>query len=468
MPPDPIGVSAGLSFQAKLNGNDLHSSIKDMYNGNISHMTTAIGSFMQGGSNASPQAMNYGYDQLYRLDTANAHRDANLISSNEWGTATATGDYAVSISYDANGNIQSLARNADGPQMDDLAYHYKNQQQNNKLDYVDEQNSSYSGSGDLKPGQSTGNYAYDDMGNLVKDEQEEIDEIKWKVSGKVEEVLRHNNSPKPDMHFSYNVNGERLVKQVKGKNSSGDYTVDGFSKTYYIRDAQGNILATYKKRFGLNDDGDRIETLEVGEYMLYGSERVGSFNDTTTLLGREVEASISGGEVTTSNPSVTYEATLNPNRSRHEIGRRQYEIKNHLGNVLATVSDDRIPHDAGTDGNIDFYTPVVKSAQDYYPFGMQMPGRKINTTDHQFGFNSKLKDDEWKGSGNHYTTKFRQYDPRIGRWLSRDPLANQFPHQSPYIGMDNNPAYLVDPYGDSTIVSETDDEKYKVEDVRLD
>ena len=112
-----------------------------------------------------------------------------------------------------------------------------------------------------------------------------------------------------------------------------------------------NILATYKKHFGLNDDGDRIETLEVGAFMLYGSERVGSFNDTTTLSEREVEASISGGEVTTSNPSVTYEATLNPNRSRHEISR--YEITNHMGNVLATVSVQ------GNDNLWRFHKPVT-------------------------------------------------------------------------------------------------------------
>jgi hypothetical protein len=120
--------------------------------------------------------------------------------------------------------------------------------------------------------------------------------------------------------------------------------------------------------------------------MLYGSDRVGTYNDTTTLLERDVNASFTSGEVTTSNPSVTYEAALNPNHYRHEIGRRQYEITNHLGNVLATVSDDRIPHDDNGNNTIDYYTPVVKSAQDYYPFGMQMPGRKINNDAYRFGF----------------------------------------------------------------------------------
>jgi RHS repeat-associated protein len=59
-------------------------------------------------------------------------------------------------------------------------------------------------------------------------------------------------------------------------------------------------------------------------------------------------------------------------------------------------------------------------------------------------------DDEIKGEGNSYTTEFRQYDPRLGRWLSLDPLMAQFPWMSPYVGMDNNPVLLNDPMGLST------------------
>jgi RHS repeat-associated protein len=56
-------------------------------------------------------------------------------------------------------------------------------------------------------------------------------------------------------------------------------------------------------------------------------------------------------------------------------------------------------------------------------------------------------DPETKGNGNSYTTEFRQYDPRLGRWLSLDPLMASFPWQSPYCAFDNNPVYFTDPYG---------------------
>jgi len=66
---------------------------------------------------------------------------------------------------------------------------------------------------------------------------------------------------------------------------------------------------------------------------------------------------------------------------------------------------------------------------------------------YRFTFQGQEKDDEVKGNGNAYTTPFRQYDPRLGRWLSIDPLVSKFPNQGPYNAYNNNPIYWVDPTG---------------------
>lgn len=63
----------------------------------------------------------------------------------------------------------------------------------------------------------------------------------------------------------------------------------------------------------------------------------------------------------------------------------------------------------------------------------------------RYTFNGMERDDEVKGSGNSYTTEFRQYDPRLGRWLSIDPVTH--PHMSPYNAFDNNPIIISDPSG---------------------
>ncbi|HLW30441.1 MAG TPA: RHS repeat-associated core domain-containing protein, partial [Brumimicrobium sp.] len=144
------------------------------------------------------------------------------------------------------------------------------------------------------------------------------------------------------------------------------------------------------------------------------------------------------------------------------IGDKYFEMSNHLGNVLEVVSDRKLPVNDGN-GNIDYFLADVVSYSDYFPYGMQMPGKKqlrdldgngnpvyvpANGSDgYRYGFNGMERDDMVKGAGNSYTTEFRQYDPRVGRWLSIDPLFKNFPWQSPYVAYDNNPIVNNDPKG---------------------
>jgi hypothetical protein len=74
-------------------------------------------------------------------------------------------------------------------------------------------------------------------------------------------------------------------------------------------------------------------------------------------------------------------------RYTRTLGHKYFELSNHLGNVLATVSDQKISVD--DNGSVDYYLPKVVSYSDYYPFGMQMEGRS-GGTDYRFGFNGKL------------------------------------------------------------------------------
>ncbi len=105
----------------------------------------------------------------------------------------------------------------------------------------------------------------------------------------------------------------------------------------------------------------------------------------------------------------------------------------------------------------DILTPEIVSATDYYPFGMPMPGRSFNSGDYRFGFNGKEKVDEISGSGNSYDFGARIYDPRLGKWLSTDPLQAKYPALSPYSFCVNNPIYYVDPDGNKIVVHYRDD-----------
>jgi RHS repeat-associated protein len=81
---------------------------------------------------------------------------------------------------------------------------------------------------------------------------------------------------------------------------------------------------------------------------------------------------------------------------------------------------------------------------------MQMPGRHTESESYRYAYNGMETDNEVSGNGNSYTTEFRQYDPRLGRWKSLDPLMAQFAHMSPYVGFDNNPVLFTDPRGLAT------------------
>ncbi|HET9056051.1 MAG TPA: RHS repeat-associated core domain-containing protein [Chitinophagaceae bacterium] len=125
------------------------------------------------------------------------------------------------------------------------------------------------------------------------------------------------------------------------------------------------------------------------------------------------------------------------------FGSRVYELPNHLQNVMVTVSDKKIGVDENGDGIVDYYVADVVSAQDYYPFGQLQPGRQYGILG-RYGFNGKENDNEVKGEGNQQNYGMRIYDPRLGRFLSVDPLTQSYPWYTPYQFAGNMPIWAVD------------------------
>ena len=128
-------------------------------------------------------------------------------------------------------------------------------------------------------------------------------------------------------------------------------------------------------------------------------------------------------------------------------GLKQYELKDHLGNVRSVVSDLLTATGTGS-------TPVndarVLAYYNYYPFGMQMPGRYgpanvVGNGGYRYGFNGKEKDDDFGGSTSAvYDYGFRIYDSRIAKFLSVDPLTQKYPWYTPYQFAGNTPIAAID------------------------
>lgn len=159
----------GSSFEAAYSGTTLGNYNQDLFNGNIRHVVTAI-------EGMDIQGYGYRYDQLQRLVEMQVFRDNNLVMNNKWATAQATNDYLTTFSYDKNGNLLTLDRNGYGIEldMDRFAYQYLtiNGERSNRLDFVQDLGTDYGSYDDIKTGQTSGNYTYNRIGELVEDIQE--------------------------------------------------------------------------------------------------------------------------------------------------------------------------------------------------------------------------------------------------------------------------------------------------------
>ncbi|WAC40112.1 RHS repeat domain-containing protein [Pedobacter sp. SL55] len=394
------------------------NEFKPLYNGNIAMMGVNI-------PKVGPALQYaYRYDQLNRITQTTTYEGLNS-TSNIW-TPNKLEDFRENFAYDANGNILTLQRKGNNTfagmplNMDNLKYSYYYIKADgtkgtyrpsedavpsdavaftNQLSGVaDTQDNTNNYPNDIDH-QTPTNYVYDRIGNLIKDRKEGLVSIDWNVYGKIKSIGKDLNGDQTidkTIAYQYDASGNRVGK-----------TYDGTS-TYYVRDAQGNTLAVYDKQDS--------NPLYWREQQLYGSSRLGMWKPNVIL------------------------ATGNAQQVWNDVGNKFFELSNHLGNVLAVISDKRVPLTGGG------YEAEVVSANDYYAFGGQMPGRNFNLGgSYRYGFNGKENDNEvGKGEGGQQDYGMRIYNPRIGKFLSVNPLTREYAALTPYQFSSNNPIAMID------------------------
>jgi hypothetical protein len=230
--------------------------------------------------------------------------------------------------------------------------------------------------------------------------------------------------------YSYDAGGNRISKKVE-KYTSGS----AIDYTWYVRDASGNVMGTYN--YSIVGTDLTTASLLQDEVYLYGSSRLGSLK-----LNRNVE-------LTKQIWDTTYTLGLGLGiavKSPFTRGIKQYELSNHLQNVLVTISDKKIGVDANTDGIIDYYNADVITANDYYPFGMIMPARKYQQGANSYRYSINGQERESELNENLTTALYWEFDSRIGRRWNVDPVLNI--SESRYACLGDNPNYYSDPLGD--------------------
>ena len=69
---------------------------------------------------------------------------------------------------------------------------------------------------------------------------------------------------------------------------------------------------------------------------------------------------------------------IDTSKYTHHVGYRQYELSNHLGNVMAVISDRKIARDTSANDTVDYYEPDVLLTFDYSPFGAPLHARSFS------------------------------------------------------------------------------------------
>ncbi|MBX3102795.1 MAG: hypothetical protein KF690_09825 [Bacteroidetes bacterium] len=399
----------------------------NLYNGNIACMSLDLGQFVPA------QTRQYRYDQLNRLKEVSVDGQGNT--------------YREQFSYDRNGNILRAKRyDHEGNLLDNLVYNYHRgiggELLTNKLRHITDSVGYTAFKGDIED-QEADNYLYDKNGSLIRNTQDSIVRIEWRVDRKVSKVVKTDSS---QIIFKYDEFGRRISKEVRD-------TLGNQSITYYVLDAQGVCHSVYEYT-KVDTLLPRVDTTvtkgftgtlfvqkEVG---IFGSSRVGLDNVNRVLLNDTVGYVWDDTlDTWVTDTTQIVEDTIVENVYVYTRGKVFYELTNHLGNVAVVVNDHKVAVSLD-DSTADHYLASVVSASDYYAFGGGMPGRSFHLSNYRYSFNGMERDDEYAGTNAIYYTQWRPYDARTGRWFSVDRLETKFPWWTPYQFAGNIPTRFVD------------------------
>ncbi|OZC01279.1 hypothetical protein BSZ36_17685 [Rubricoccus marinus] len=165
-------------------------------------------------------------------------------------------------------------------------------------------------------------------------------------------------------------------------------------------------------------------------------------------VGQRVYASASGGRYTV--------------RGAHGEDLAEYTgagalVSHSLGGGRREASGARVAYVTDHLGSVRLAVDTVgqtRAVTDYYPFGLQMPGRVyVQGTPTREDFTGHELDQE---TNLHYAGA-RYYSAALGRFTSTDPHAASYPGWSPYHYAANNPVSVIDPAGTDWVCA-TDDE----------
>ncbi|WP_082140651.1 DUF6443 domain-containing protein [Chryseobacterium sp. FH2] len=387
---DPANLNGKLfGYEIKYN-NPVYSNIASgRFNGNIAEVD------WRNSTEDVLKRYTYGYDGLNRLQDA--------VYTEPLSSTPYNNHFNENLSYDINGNITTLKRNAfpvfgtTSTLVDDLVYQYTG----NRLDRIIENSlndTGYEGGNNL--------IDYDLNGNMI------------------------NMKDKGIQSIAYNYLNLPEALSITQLNPLG--TASGFSLEYLYRADGTKLRKTYSSGGG---KGSPV-TKNITDY-LDGFQY--TYRESSTCLWCKTEVAFEQQAFKTFDPLPTipqWDLDFVPTAEgfySFTENRYIYQYRDHLGNA-------RVSFGKNSEGVLE-----TTDTNNYYPFGLNHIG---GTGYAQLGsyFNYKYNGKELQETG-MYDYGARMYMPDIGRWGVVDPLAEINRRFTPYNYAINNPIRFIDPDG---------------------
>ena len=299
--------------------------------------------------------------------------------------------YNEELSYDANGNILSLKRyggvdSFKAQKIDDLTYKYNG----NQLHSVTDSSSNYLGYPDI----SGNTIAIDSNGNMTNNKDKGINLIEYNYSNLITGLLfEETYIPNP---YSRPIN----------------------ARTTYLYDSNGTKLR--KTRY-TGVKASIGETIEITDYL-------------TGFHYLAVTTDDGNNNINITPPTLQFIPTA---EGYYDFLEKSYiyNYVDHLGNIRLSYGKNQ------STGKVN-----VLEENNYYAFGLKHEGYndKSISTSYNYKYNGK----ELQETGMYdYGARFLM--PDIGRWISPDPLSEEFSDWTPYNYAFNNPLRFTDPDGNA-------------------
>jgi RHS repeat-associated protein len=260
--------------------------------------------------------------------------------------------------------------------------------------------------------------------------------ITYDNSGNLLTLQRYNQSAiRTDnltYHYRENTDVDTLISNSDGTgaaytyDNNGNMTSDSRDSIAFIIYNIDNLPLTEYKNNGTvinyryDVDGNRISKVIGSSYTYY-------------VRGKDGETDAVIPAQTSTNEVYNILGNGEDNIAQQQWGFRfgftyYYYLKDHLGSIKMILNSS---------GGVDSYN-------DYYPYGMQMPGRNsVSSADARYKYTSKELDAET----NLYYYGARYYNSWSGQWGQVDPKQDKYPSWSSYNYTLDNPIKFLDPNG---------------------